>query len=36
MTPAVDARQSGPQPGAARARNLLFVMCDQLRADHLS
>ncbi len=36
MTPAVDARQSGAQPGTARARNLLFVMCDQLRADHLS
>ena len=36
MTPAVDARPSGSAPGAPRARNLLFVMCDQLRADHLS
>ncbi len=32
--PAADTARA-PRP-AARARNLLFVMCDQLRADHLS
>ena len=36
--PSAPAPSSAPATGgpAPRARNLLFVMCDQLRADHLS